>query len=257
MRLTLVGIGTGNPDHLTRQGEAALRAADLLLLPRKGDEKAALADVRRLIATGSGTPVAEFDMPERDASGPYLEGVEAWHDAVARAWAGALARHPRARSAALMVWGDPSLYDSALRIARRLRPVPELEVVPGITSLQALTAAHRIPLNALGAPVLVTTGRRLREGWPHGADRIAVMLDGACAFRSLDPERTRIWWGAYLGMRDEVLDAGPLAEAGPRIVRRRAEARARAGWIMDVYLLERRGDAAGPGAGAPPPASGA
>ena len=46
-------------------------------------------------------------------------------------------------------------------------------MVPGITSLQALCAAHAIPFNAVGAPVVVTTGRRLREGgWPDGVDSV-------------------------------------------------------------------------------------
>ena len=237
MKLVLVGIGTGNPDHVTRQGERALREADLLLLPRK-EGKDGLAQVRLDIAERLGLrAVAPFDMPVRDASGAYLPGVHDWHDAVARAWEGALAAHPEARSAALMVWGDPSLYDSALRIAERLSPRPEISVVPGITALQALTAAHAIPLNDLGAPVTITTGRRLRdEGMT--ADRMAVMLDGDCSFRGL-PGDTRIWWGAYLGMAEQIVDAGTVGEAGPRIVAARAAARARLGWVMDAYLLAR------------------
>ena len=235
MRLSLVGIGTGNPDHVTRQGEAALRAAEVLLLPRK-EGAPDLARVRLTIAERLGLArVAPFDMPVRDASGAYLDGVNDWHDAVARAWEGAIP--PGVRSAALMVWGDPSLYDSALRIAARLRPAPRVEVIPGITALQALTAAHAIPLNDLGAAVLVTTGRRLREDG-MGADRVAVMLDGECSFRGLPPE-TRIWWGAYLGMEGQIVEAGTVGEAGPRIVARRAEARARMGWVMDAYLLAR------------------
>ena len=237
LQLFLVGIGTGNPDHVTRQGERALREADLLLLPRK-EGKDGLAQVRLEIAERLEIArIAPFDMPVRDASGEYLPGVHDWHDAVARAWEGALAAHPEARSAALMVWGDPSLYDSALRIAERLSPAPEISVVPGITALQALTAAHAIPLNDLGAPVTITTGRCLREEGMT-ADRMAVMLDGECSFRGL-PEGTRIWWGAYLGMAEEMVEAGTVAETSGRILARRAEGRAAMGWIMDCYLLAR------------------
>ena len=151
-----------------------------------------------------------------------------------------MARYPQAREVVLLVWGDPSLYDSTLRIAARLRPAPKLRVVPGITALQALTAAHAIPLNTVNGPVTITTGRRLRDhGWPEGAETVAVMLDGECSFLGLAPEGVRIWWGACLGMANQVLDAGPLAEAGPRIVAARAEARAAHGWIMDIYLLRR------------------
>ncbi|MCE6962111.1 precorrin-6A synthase (deacetylating) [Cereibacter sphaeroides] len=238
--LILIGIGTGNPGHLTDQGREALRTAELILVPRKGPDKADLADLRLAICVKAapGVPVAEFDLPVRDASLPdYKRGVHEWHDAIARAWAAAAGAAGRV---ALLIWGDPSLYDSSLRIAARLEPAPKIRVVPGITAIQALCAAHAIPLNEVGAPVLITTGRNLREGgWPEGVDRLAVMLDGDCAFRGLPPEGIRIWWGAYLGMAEEIVEAGPLAEAGPRILQTRAAARARHGWIMDIYLLDR------------------
>ena len=41
--LWLVGIGTGNPDHLTLQGQRALREAATVLIPRKGAAKEDLA----------------------------------------------------------------------------------------------------------------------------------------------------------------------------------------------------------------------
>jgi len=251
--LDLIGIGTGNPDHLTRQAEAAMNAADLILLPRKGDAKSDLIDLRRtLCATALTRPVriVEFDLPVRAAGGDYLAAVGDWHDAIAATWAAQIAEHlPRGGRLALLVWGDPSLYDSTLRIAERLRAdgmAMRVHVVPGITSLQALTAAHAIPLNTLGAPVAITTGRRLRDdGWPEGADSVAVMLDGGCAFTTLPQHGVSIWWGAYLGMAHEALIAGPLAEVGARIVARRAELRAEHGWIMDTYLLRRPGSALG------------
>jgi precorrin-6A synthase len=143
---------------------------------------------------------------------------------------------------ALLVWGDPGLYDSTLRIAARLDPAPRLQVVPGVTALQALTAAHAIPFNTVNGAVTVTTGRRLRDhGWPEGAETLVVMLDGECSFQALDPAGLWIWWGGFLGMAEQVLESGPLAEAGPRIVETRAAARARHGWIMDTYLLRRAG----------------
>jgi len=245
IELMLIGIGTGNPDHLTLQGVKALNAADLVLIPRKGKDKADLADLRRAICaevlTNPATTIAEFDLPVRNAAGPdYRAGVDAWHDAIAAAWARTIAAHPQARRAALLVWGDPSLYDSTLRIAARLDPAPPVTVIPGITALQALTAAHAIALNDIGAPVTITTGRRLRdEGWPAGADTIAVMLDGDCAFQTLAPEGLSIWWGACLGLASEVTLAGPLAEAGPKIIEARAATRARHGWLMDTYILRR------------------
>ncbi len=244
MHLFLIGIGTGNPDHLTVQAIKALNGADLILIPRKGAGKADLADLRRQICADVLThpvTVAEFDLPTRDPATPdYIARVNDWHDAIAAVWAKTIASHPTAEKVALLVWGDPSLYDSTLRIAARLTPAPQITVIPGITSLQVLTAAHAIPLNDLAAPVLITTGRQLRDhGWPDGVDTLAVMLDGECSFQTLPPDGVTIWWGAYVGMPEQILLSGPLAEMTPTILQTRATARGAHGWIMDIYLLRR------------------
>lgn len=242
IELWLIGIGTGNPDHVTREAQAALRAASLVLVPRKGPDKADLAELRHAILAESGSTahVVEFDMPVRDETLPYAERVDRWHDDIARIWSESIIDTDPKGPVALLVWGDPSLYDSTLRIAARLAPKPSLRVVPGVTSLQALTAAHAIPFNTVNGAVTVTTGRRLRDhGWPEGAETIVVMLDGACSFQDLPPEDLQIWWGGFLGMKEQVLESGPLAEAGPRIVAARARARAQHGWIMDTYLLRK------------------
>lgn len=250
IELFLVGIGTGNPRHLTLEATRALNGADLILIPRKGAGKDDLAELRRRICaevlTAPGPRLHEFDLPRRDAANPdYHAGVEDWHDAIAQVWAreirGQLGDSGRV---AFLVWGDPSLYDSTLRIAQRVaRALPlTLSVIPGITSIQALTAGHAIPLNEIGAPFTVTTGRRLRdEGWPAGAQTVVVMLDSGGAFQALPPEGITIWWSAYAGMRDEIRISGPLEEVATKIMETRNQARARHGWIMDIYLLRRGG----------------
>ncbi|WP_372884272.1 precorrin-6A synthase (deacetylating) [Shimia sp.] len=249
IQLSLVGIGSGNPEHLTLQAIRVLENADVILLPRKGEAKTELADLRRMIARDilkPGPRIVEFDYPVRDASTPkYLDGVNTWHNALAAIWGRLMTEHaPEDGHVALMVWGDPSLYDSTLRIADRLLAQEfdiAVKVVPGITSLQMLTAAHAIPLNGLGAPVMITTGRRLREhGWPEGVDTVAVMLDGETSFQSLEARDYDIWWGAYVGMPDQILLSGPLYEIGETIVETRAKAREEHGWIMDIYLIRKR-----------------
>jgi precorrin-6A synthase len=239
--LTLIGIGTGHPDHLTRGAVQALQAAGTILIPRKGSSKEDLAEVRRALVDSVVTGpvrVVEFDLPVRDeAIADYRERVDRWHDAIAGVWTQAAGGADRV---AMLVWGDPSLYDSTLRIAERLSPAPQIEVIPGITALQALTAAHAVTLNGVGEPVVITTGRQLRDhGWPPGTDRVAVMLDAGGAFHAIPAQGVTIWWGANLGLPSQALDHGPLAEAGPRILQTRAALRAAHGWVMDIYLLAR------------------
>jgi precorrin-6A synthase len=241
--LSLIGIGSGNPDHLTAEATKALNGADLILLPRKGKDKSDLADIRHLILSQVLTapvPVAEYDVPKRADQADYLGAVNDWHDAIASVWAATIAAHlPGKGTVALMVWGDPSLYDSTLRIAARL-PGLSVRVIPGITSLQTLTAAHAIPLNTLASPVTITTGRQLRDhGWPQDAISVAVMLDGGGAFTAIDPAGVMIWWGAYVGMPEQTLIHGRLSDVAEDILAARASLRDQHGWIMDIYLLRR------------------
>src|SRR5690606_20967689 len=145
--IVVIGIGTGNPEHMTVEGIAALNAADLVLIPRKGAAKADLADLRRAICErfleNPATRIVEFDMPVRDAAGGYRAGVDAWHREIAARYRRLL--EPETGRAALLVWGDPSLYDSTLRILDLLAAdvlAFARRVVPGITSLQVLAARH-------------------------------------------------------------------------------------------------------------------
>jgi precorrin-6A synthase len=79
------------------------------------------------------------------------------------------------------------LYDSTIRnieaIAAGGRHQIDYQVFPGIPAVQALAARHRIPLNRIAEPVLLTTGRKLAEGFPPGIDSVVVLLDGEDTFR--------------------------------------------------------------------------
>jgi precorrin-6A synthase len=237
----VIGIGAGNPEYLTVQAIEALNDTDVFFAMDKGEAKNDLVGLRREICARfireSGYRFVELPDPPRTKNADYRTAVSDWHAARARIWATAIVTELGPGGVgAFLAWGDPSLYDSTLRILDAVAVETDLryDVIPGITAIQALTAAHRIPLNAVGEPVLITTGRQLRA---HGLSGSAiVMLDGECSFRECPPD-TRIWWGAYLGTSNELLVAGTVGEVGKRISALRAEARARHGWIMDTYLL--------------------
>lgn len=247
-QLLIIGIGAGNPDHMTIQAIKALNRVDVFLIPDKGDEKQALKQLRQEICErfieGRIYGWREFSVPKRAAEGDYKANVATWHAAIADRYEELLAEVPGNGVAGLLVWGDPSLYDSTLRIVDTLKArgrVPfEHEVIPGITSLQALAAQHKIPLNRIGEPFLVTTGRKLAEGWPEGVETAVVMLDGELAFSKIPAEGLEIFWGAHLGTKAEVLVAGDLADVADEIAEKRARSRAENGWVMDIYLIRRK-----------------
>ena len=238
--ILIVGIGTGNPEHLTVQAINALNRADVLFIPDKGASKADLAGLRRDIVaryvTNPTSRMVTYGVPRRDAANPdYGSGVDDWHAALADIFRALLAEIPDNGAGAFLVWGDPGLYDSTIRIVERLRADHAVEIIPGISSIQALTAAHGIALNRIGEPVHITTGRKL------GAveDDTIVMLDGQTAFLNADPDLD-IFWGAYLGTPDQIIIAGRLGEVRDQIVATRKAAREQHGWIMDTYLLRKR-----------------
>ena len=246
----IIGIGTGNPEHLTIQAINAMNAVDVIFLPVKGAGKEELAEVRREICeryvTRPGIRITEFQVPQRQtAERTYTQSVDAWHSEIAHIYGELVASLPDDGSGAFLVWGDPSLYDSTIRIIERVQREGRLDfdyrVIPGITSIQALAASHKIPVNLVGKPIEITTGRRLaRDGLL--TDSTIVMLDGEQAFAKIDDPDAEIFWGAYLGTEDEMVRSGRLGDVAADIVTLRAEARQRHGWIMDIYLLRKGRD---------------
>jgi precorrin-6A synthase len=193
--------------------------------------------------------IVDIPDPERDRTGDaYRPAVAAWHEKRADLYERVIREQLREdECGAFLVWGDPSLYDSTLRIIDQVTARGtvdfECEIIPGITSIQALAARHRISLNQIGEPVHVTTGRRLADEELTAETNVVVLLDGQCAFKSLAHENIDIYWGAYLGTADEILLSGKLGELSDQIERVRTQARQKKGWIMDTYLLRKRGPA--------------
>ncbi|MCC7368331.1 MAG: precorrin-6A synthase (deacetylating) [Chloroflexi bacterium] len=248
-RLLIIGIGAGDPDYVTVQAVKAMQRTDVFFVIDKGAEKESLVALRREIlerhVPAGGYRVVEIDEPARDRTATaYRAAVEAWRQERAVRYEAALvANLPDGQCGAILVWGDPALYDSTLAIVEdvvlRGNLALEIDVMPGISSVQALAAKHRVTLNRVGEAIQVTTGRRVRAGLPTEAENVVVMLDAECSFRQVADPGLTIYWGAYIGTADEILVSGPLPDVMDKIERLRSEARARHGWIMDTYLIRR------------------
>ncbi|GAA3047834.1 precorrin-6A synthase (deacetylating) [Actinokineospora globicatena] len=250
-RVEIIGIGAGDPDHVTVGAVAAMTRADVFFFLDKPDAAGELSDLRQVIldahVPAGGYRLARVQDPQRvRTEAGYGEAVADWRkrraDACERLIADNLAP---GETGAFLVWGDPSLYDSIISVVDDIRARGNLEfevlVHPGISSVSALAARCHTTLNQVGGAVQVTTGRRLEQAWPDGVDDVVVMLDARDAYLAYanDPD-IHIHWGAYVGTADEIIVSGPLSEVAEQIRDTREKARQDKGWIMDTYLLRRK-----------------
>jgi precorrin-6A synthase len=248
-RLNVIGIGAGDPEYLTVQAINALTRTDVFFFTDKGDDGSDLVRLRNEIceryADSSRYRIVEMPDPARDDSLPYDQAVREWHEKRVDLWETTVETElADGGVGGFLAWGDPAFYDSTLRILEAVRTRGTfdfaVDVIPGISAIQALAARHGIPLTQVGRSLTVTTGRQLRHGWPEGATDVVVMLDAHCSFRELDHDLS-IYWGAFLGTDDEVLISGTIGECGETIADVRSAARTRKGWMFDTYLLRARG----------------
>jgi precorrin-6A synthase len=236
---------------VTIQAINALNQVDVFFIPNKGAEKEGLARLRVEICEryikDRDYRLAGFMTPERSKDpSDYKKNVRDWHSRIEQNYEKLLLQElGEGECGGFLVWGDPTLYDSTLRIIDKIQSKGDLaleyEVIPGISSVQALAAKHRIALNRIGESVHITTGRKLAEGFPDNADSVVVMLDGEQTFNKIEGSDIDIYWGAYIGTEDEILVSGRLSEVRNDIEAIRAKARREKGWIMDTYLLRKSG----------------
>ncbi len=155
-RIHVIGIGAGDPGYVTVQAVEALNDTQVFFAVDKGEAKSDLVALRQQICARyirqPGYRFVELPDPRRAAgagdAAQYRQAVADWHAERARIWAAAIADELRPDGCgAFLAWGDPSLYDSTLRILDAVAAQIDLsyDVIPGITAVQALTARHRIP----------------------------------------------------------------------------------------------------------------
>ncbi|WPN28021.1 precorrin-6A synthase (deacetylating) [Pseudomonas sp. P5_109] len=248
-KLLVIGIGAGNPDYITMQAVKALNQVDVFFLMDKGESKDKLIDLRREICeryiSDPDYRFVEAHSPERERGEvDYRTSVDDLNLAKQQIFERLISEElSDGQCGGFLVWGDPTLYDSTLRILQAIQAAGacafEFEVIPGITSVQALAAQHKVPLNQIGRSVEITTGRRLAAGQVSDAESLVVMLDAQDAYRQVVDQDTEIYWGAYLGTPDEILISGKLKDVADEIERVRKAARLANGWIMDTYLLRK------------------
>lgn len=246
--LLAIGIGVGDPDYVTVEAINALNAVDVFFVFDKGESVSDLTEARRVICERhireDDYRIVEIPDPPRDRETPRYRGaVDQWRTERARALELALERElDDGQCGGILVWGDPALYDGTIRMIESIVAARRVEldyrVIPGISSVAALAARHRITLNQVGGTVLITPGRRLGE-LTDSIDDVVVMLDSHLVCTELRGQDFTLYWGAYLGSPDEVLISGPLDEVIDEVTATRRRLREENGWVMDSYLLRR------------------
>ena len=148
---------------------------------------------------------------------------------------------------AFLVWGDPTLYDSTLRIIEKIKSkgsfALEYEVIPGISSVQALAArAPDCAQSDRQNPFISRPAGSWQKDFPTTPTAWSSCWTASSPSRRSISADIDIYWGAYIGTEDEILVSGRLSEVVNDIEAIRAEARREKGWIMDAYLLRKTGE---------------
>ena len=172
-RLFGIGVGPGDPELVTIKAVRALRDCDAILVP--ATEASAYGPGRaEAIVLAACPEVAErivrvpFSMADR--TGVTQRRAEAWRasaDAAVQAFADG------AGQVGFATIGDPSVYSTFSYLVASVRDqlgALDVQLVPGITAMQALAAASRTPLVEGDESLTLITMK-------HGLDDVTHALD--------------------------------------------------------------------------------
>ena len=121
-KVLIIGIGAGNPDYITVQAINALNEVDVFFVIDKGKEKEELLRLRkeiceRYVRDRSYRTIEAPDPPRDRNPASYQSAVASWHEQRADLFERLIGEELNEdECGAFLVWGDPSLYDSTLRI---------------------------------------------------------------------------------------------------------------------------------------------
>jgi precorrin-2/cobalt-factor-2 C20-methyltransferase len=213
-----IGVGPGESALLTEKGKAALAASAVVCVPKSKAEResVALSVVRPNLSPD--TVVVELLFPmTRDE-----DELAAHWDHAAKEVAALLDKHD---AVSFLTIGDPFLYSTfgyLLQSLRRIEPKARVEVIPGISSLNAAAALIQIPLvekNERLAVVPVPISEEEFMGLAQYVDTVVFLKVSAAYDETLDLlEKSGFAGEAYLvsrcGGQDEFWTNDPFALRG-------------------------------------------
>lgn len=147
-----VGVGPGDPELLTRKAERIISQCPVVCTPTGATDAAsyALSIVQHLLDRSRQEVISRvFPMLKK---GPELEA--AWETAANEI----IERIDKGDDVAFITIGDPCLYSTFLylyRIISAKRADIHVEIIPGISSINAAAAAAGIPLGMAGERIAI------------------------------------------------------------------------------------------------------
>ncbi len=143
-----IGVGPGDPELLTLKAVRLIDAADLVVYPSTFEKE---STARAIAATHIRPEQRELAicLPMQQAD---RDSTEAIYRESAETIASAL---NRGANAVFLCLGDPLLYGSFVYLYDILKAIHICEVVPGITSVSAASAASLSPLTRLNQTLLI------------------------------------------------------------------------------------------------------
>jgi precorrin-2/cobalt-factor-2 C20-methyltransferase len=167
-----IGVGPGDPELITLKAARILAEVDWIFLPAPPARGQGFANkiVESLrLDSAKFRPVALCMSKQRATD---LEGYAQAADDI-------LTELRRGKSAAWITEGDPLFYSTFLHVWTALRqrdPRFEVEIVPGITSIQAAAACVGVPIAKLDERVAVVSAAYGLDGLPELLDEFATVF---------------------------------------------------------------------------------
>jgi precorrin-2/cobalt-factor-2 C20-methyltransferase len=156
-----VGVGPGDPELLTLKAARILREVDWIFHPaassgrtNSGTASSAVQGFARRIIAPLELPEAKFRQVTISMSRERSAAAREYQQAASEI----LVELDRGRSVAWITEGDPLFFSTFLYIAEELQslcPEVDVQIVPGVTSVQAAAAAVALPIARLSDNVAI------------------------------------------------------------------------------------------------------
>jgi precorrin-2/cobalt-factor-2 C20-methyltransferase len=147
-KLYVIGVGPGDPELMTLKAARILRDIGCVCVPKGREEgkSLALSIIRKTIdLKGKEIVEAHFPMRKTARPGQAAELDAKWRQTVEAV----LDRLNKGRDVAFITIGDPTIYSTFFYLYDHLiesAPDLQIEIVPGVSSINASAARARIPL---------------------------------------------------------------------------------------------------------------